>query len=65
MTYTECFCGSGLERRAVHDARNIFVAYVCDQCEAERLGGYRQDIFDDPNYPADEPIEDHDVEWEV
>lgn len=52
-----CSCGSGKERQAVCDARGIFVAYVCDDCEKEKLSGYRKDIFTDSNYPADEQIE--------
>ena len=45
-------------RRALHDARGIFCAYVCDKCEAEKRREFRADIFDDPAYAADEPIED-------
>ena len=33
-----CFCGSGLERRALIDARGIFCTYVCDKCEKIRAG---------------------------
>lgn len=58
-----CNCGSGLERFEVSDARGIFVAYVCDECEGRKLSGYRKDIFTDPQYPADEPIEPDGGEW--
>lgn len=53
-----CSCGSGLPREAVYDARNIFVAYVCDECRDRRLSGFRTEIFDDPNYECDEPIDE-------
>jgi hypothetical protein len=55
-----CSCGSGLPREEVCDARGIFVAYVCPQCRERRLSGYRNDIFADPNYWTDEPIEEDD-----
>ena len=56
--HRECPCGSGEWPEAVHDARGIFVAYVCnDACRKERLRGYREDIFTDSNYWHDEPIE--------
>ena len=45
---------------ALYDARGIFVAYVCDQCRAEKLSHYRADIFTDPDYWTDEPIEEPD-----
>lgn len=53
----ECRCGSGEFPDAVHDARGIFVAYVCSKCEATKLKGYRPEIFTDSNYDADERIE--------
>lgn len=56
MPYRQCPCGSGEPREAVYDARNIFVAYVCDECRDRKLRGYRPDIFTDPNYWHDEPL---------
>lgn len=53
-----CGCGSGLTRRALVDARGIFCTFVCDKCEADRRLGFRADIFTNPNYQADEPIDD-------
>lgn len=41
-----CICGSGEYRRAVHDAAGIFVTYVCDKCEVEKLDHYDPAIFD-------------------
>jgi hypothetical protein len=57
MTPRECPCGSGLPRLEVCDARGIFVAFVCDKCETRKLAGYRPEIFEDPNYWTDEPVE--------
>lgn len=52
-----CSCGSGLPREAVYDAKNIFVAYVCPRCRQQKLAGYRPEIFTDPGYDTDEPVE--------
>ncbi len=52
-----CGCGSGKPRRALDDARGIFCAYVCDDCEEEAKSKYRSDIFTDSGYWHDEPIE--------
>ena len=49
-------CKSG-QRRELRDARGIFCCYVCDICEDEKRSSYRQDIFTDPGYWHDEPIE--------
>jgi len=40
------------------DARGIEVARVCEECVDEVKKEYRSDIFEDPNYWHDEPIED-------
>lgn len=58
MKTKECTCGSGLPKRAAYDARRIFLTYVCDRCEAAKLSHYRPDIFTDPNYWHDEPIDE-------
>ncbi len=55
---SECPCGSGEYPEAVSDARGIFVAYVCNQCRKEKLSGYRPEIFANPDYWHDEPIEE-------
>ena len=60
MTLQSCPCGSGQYPHEVSDARGIFVAYVCPECEADKLGGYRPEIFTNPNYETDEPIEPED-----
>ncbi len=53
----KCNCGSGLESFELLDARGIYVARVCDKCEQEKRRPYRADIFTDPGYSTDEPIE--------
>jgi hypothetical protein len=59
MNYrTMCNCQSGLAPRDVYDARNIYVAQVCDACESRKLSGYRPEIFTDAHYATTERIED-------
>jgi hypothetical protein len=53
----ECTCGSGEWPQAIYDARNIFVTYVCSECRTEKLRGYRPEIFTNPGYWHDEPID--------
>lgn len=53
-----CPCGSGQPREELRDARGMFCTFICDRCEREKRGRYRADVFDDPQYPADEPIDD-------
>lgn len=54
----ECPCGSGRESWWEHDARGIPLARVCVKCKATKLAKYRPDVLRNPNYKADEPIED-------
>lgn len=53
-----CNCGSDLPRRDLRDARGIFCTFVCDKCEEEKRSHFRPDIFTDPDYWTDEPIEE-------
>ena len=53
-----CSCGSGKPFWELHDARGIYVARVCQKCEGRVRSKYRPDIFEDPNYWADEPIDE-------
>jgi hypothetical protein len=39
------------------DARGIYVARVCNACEATVRASYRPEIFSDPSYEADEEID--------
>lgn len=57
MNYETCSCGSNEYPAWVKDARGIPVAKCCPECQAEKLKGYRADIFTDANYYADEPID--------
>ena len=54
----ECSCGSGELREALYDARNIFCCYFCSECESQKRARYREDIFEDPDYWNDEPIDE-------
>jgi len=53
----ECNCGSGQIAEAEYDARGIFLTYACPKCKRQKLSKYRQDVLDNPNYEANEPIE--------
>ena len=46
------------ERRPEHDARGIFLCYVCDKCERVKLARFRPAVLTDPGYEADEPIDE-------
>jgi len=58
MTDRPCPCGSRLPVRDLNDARGILVARVCDRCENSKRLQYRNEIFTDPNYWADERIKE-------
>lgn len=51
-----CPCGSEKESWWENDARGIPLARVCDSCIDEKLARYRKDVLTDPNYWADEPV---------
>lgn len=53
-----CPCGSGLPSRWAHDARGIELCRTCEACHERKMAGYRPDVLTDPNYWADEPIEE-------
>ena len=54
-----CSCGSGKERWSEHDGQGIFLCYVCDDCEGEKLSQYRPDILGPyTQEDVDEPIEE-------
>jgi len=50
-------CNSGKYHETVYDARGIYVGKVCEDCEKQALAPYRPEIFTDPNYETDEPVE--------
>jgi ribosomal protein L40E len=51
-----CHCGSGLYPEDIVDGKGIFLCRVCDKCKAQRLKGYRSDIFED--YETEEQIDE-------
>lgn len=51
----ECACGSGHYRFPLYDGHGIFMTYVCDDCEKEKVAKFRPDIFE--RYQTDEQIE--------
>jgi hypothetical protein len=57
----KCTCGSNLDRYAIHDARNIFLTFACEQCEKEKLSHYRPDVLTDPHYPAPDLGDDEEL----
>lgn len=54
----QCPCGSGKEANLECDARGIPLGYMCDACSKEKLSKFRPDVLTDPNYWADEDIEE-------
>jgi len=52
----QCWCGSGEYPNANYDGHGIFLCYSCSKCHAEKMKGYRPDIFE--SYECDEPIEE-------
>lgn len=60
MTVNEprpCICGSGHQSWWLHDARAIPVSRVCEACIEKKRAQYRPEIFTNPNYYTDEPVE--------
>ncbi len=53
--FITCTCGSGKQRFAKYDGYGIFLTYVCDKCEEEKMKQYRSDITE--QYDTDEPID--------
>ncbi len=51
-----CPCGSGQTRRELRDAHNIFCAFVCDACEADKRAHFDPHNLTADPYPADEPL---------
>lgn len=53
-----CPCGSGLGSTWQNDARGIPLARTCTKCHDQKMSTFRADVLSDPNYHADEPIEE-------
>lgn len=45
-------------RRSLYDARGIFCCYVCPVCEDDKRALWRPEVLTDPNYEAEEAIDD-------
>lgn len=58
MTLRTCPCGSGKASWWENDARGIPLARVCEVCREEKLSKFRPDVLTNPNYSADEQIEE-------
>ena len=57
MTPRTCACGSGEPPYPLRDGYGIFMCFTCDNCVAEKLSHFRDDIF--TQYDTDEPITAH------
>jgi len=53
-----CDCGSGIEPEPEYDARGIYLCRACAKCRRDKLSRYRTDVLTNPNYEADEPIDE-------
>jgi len=53
-----CQCGSGSYSWWEYDARGIPLCRVCEECIDIKLSVYRRDVLTNPNYSADEQIEE-------
>ena len=42
----------------LYDARSIPIGRVCPRCVEAKKATYRPEVLTDPNYEADEPIEE-------
>jgi len=58
MTDRKCSCGSGKSSSWQHDARGIPLCRTCEDCHQTKIATYRPDVLTNPNYAADEPIEE-------
>jgi len=56
--FRACPCGSGLSSEWQVDARGIELTRTCLKCHKEKMQRYRPDVLRDPNYWADEAIEE-------
>lgn len=41
-----------------YDARGIPLCRVCSKCRPEKLSRYRPEVLNNPNYVANEPIDE-------
>lgn len=57
MNDNDCPCGSGQSFERVYDARGIYLCRCCDQCRAEKLGGFRPEVLSNPGYETNEDVD--------
>lgn len=60
QSFRLCPCGSGEIPHDLYDARGIYCGKVCDKCEKKERRKYRSEIFSNPRYAANEPIDEDD-----
>lgn len=53
-----CPCGSEQTSYWQYDARGIELCRTCPECHDRKMSGYRADVIDNPNYYADELIDE-------
>jgi hypothetical protein len=53
-----CPCGSGKPSTWQKDARGIELCRTCADCHQTKMEGYRAEVLTDPDYQADEDIDD-------
>jgi len=58
MRLVICDCGSGLFSQWQKDARGIELCRACHVCWPEKQKRFRPEVLTDPDYEADEPIEE-------
>lgn len=58
MSARPCPCGSGKLSHWQHDARGIPLCRTCEDCHQRKMAGYRAEVLDDPQYEAEEAIEE-------
>ena len=58
LIFQPCPCGSGKPSEWQYDARGIPLRRTCEACHEAAMRRYRPDVLDDPNYWADEAIDE-------
>jgi hypothetical protein len=57
MSLKPCNCGSGLHSWIEYDGQGIYLCRVCDECQEEKLSGFRPEILRPyTQADVDEPI---------
>lgn len=53
-----CPCGSGKESHWQYDAKGIPLCRTCSVCHSRKMAAYRPEVLTNPNYEADEAIDE-------